>query len=289
MGHPVVGADRVGLHQRHDHEAAPEGERADLQGRPRERSHAGRLRCTCQQRPEGAGARGEAACEHRQSRQRGDRPGLRAGVRERGAGELGGAAGEQHQHEPRAGEGRAERAGEGVQRAPAGGPRRLPGSRSAGRLRAPRARPRPRRRPPRPRPRHGATGGGEADRNRTDSSEDQREPGGDEAETAEQRSGRSAQPPRAVDRELRGGGPGQDVDRGERPLELIVAEPVLALHAQLAQQGDVSGWAAEADAARSAPTPARSRPTRGLDSSVAGGHGAAVCRSPPPRSQRASH
>ena len=42
--HPVVDRDGVVLHQRHDHEAAAEGERADLEGDPRDRAEARRPR-----------------------------------------------------------------------------------------------------------------------------------------------------------------------------------------------------------------------------------------------------
>jgi hypothetical protein len=51
MGHPVVSAHRICLHQRHDHEATAEGKRADLEGRPCERIGPAGLGDGGEQRP----------------------------------------------------------------------------------------------------------------------------------------------------------------------------------------------------------------------------------------------
>ena len=64
-------------------------------------------------------------------------------------------------------------------------------------------------------------------------------------------------------RELRGGRTGQQVDGGDRVLEVAGGDPAATLHAQLAQQRDVRGRAAEADAPDPPPLARDRRQRRG--------------------------
>src|SRR5205823_6490726 len=77
----------------------------------------------------------------------------------------------------------------------------------------------------------------------------------DEADTPHDRARSPAQPPRAVDRELRRGWPRKHVRGSQGALELLIGEPAAADHAQLAQQRDVRRRAAEAE--RADPSPLR--------------------------------
>ena len=77
----------------------------------------------------------------------------------------------------------------------------------------------------------------------------------DERGPAGQRARAAADPPGAEDRQLGGGGPREQVARGDRVLELPGVQPPLVVHAQLAQQRDVRGRAAEPDAADPPPLP----------------------------------
>jgi len=61
------------------------------------------------------------------------------------------------------------------------------------------------------------------------------------------------QAPRAVDRQLRRRGPGQQVGGGDGVLEVVRLEPPAPVDAEVSQQRDVGRWAAEADAADPAP------------------------------------
>src|SRR6202043_2660419 len=63
----------------------------------------------------------------------------------------------------------------------------------------------------------------------------------------------AAEPPGAVDGELRRGGSGQHVGGGQRSLELGVSQPAAALDAQLPEQHHVRRGPAEADAADASP------------------------------------
>ena len=85
--------------------------------------------------------------------------------------------------------------------------------------------------------------------------EDDDQPGDDEADPAEDRAGRTAQPPGAEDGQLGRGGPGQQVAGGQPVLEVVRRQPLPVRHAQLAQQRDVRGRPAEPDAADPAPFP----------------------------------
>ncbi len=80
----MIGTDRVGLHQRHDHEASAERERPDLQRRPRQRERA----------PDGRHGRGQPP-----------RLDAQRSTRESPGQQLGGAAADQHEHQPRPREG----------------------------------------------------------------------------------------------------------------------------------------------------------------------------------------
>jgi len=79
-------------------------------------------------------------------------------------------------------------------------------------------------------------------------SENEDEAGEHEREPAHQRARRAAEPPRAVDRELRRRRPGQQVARRDRVLELDRRQPPPALDAEVAEERDVRRRAAEADA-----------------------------------------
>ena len=83
--------------------------------------------------------------------------------------------------------------------------------------------------------------------------EDDRQPWDDEREAADDRAGDACDPPCREDCELRRRRSGQQVARCERVFEVVGAEPLAALDTQAAKQGDVSGRAAEADDADSAP------------------------------------
>jgi hypothetical protein len=85
--------------------------------------------------------------------------------------------------------------------------------------------------------------------------EDQHEAGQDEAKAPDDGSPGAAQPPGAVDRQLRGCRPGQDVGCCDRPLELVVGQPFPPRYAQLTEQRDMRGRAAEPDAPDAAPLP----------------------------------
>ncbi len=67
--------------------------------------------------------------------------------------------------------------------------------------------------------------------------------------------GRTAQPPGAEDGQLGRGRAGQQVAGGQPVLEVVRRQPLPVRHAQLAQQRDVRGRAAEPDAADPAPFP----------------------------------
>ncbi len=91
--------------------------------------------------------------------------------------------------------------------------------------------------------------------------EDYREPRQDEARTADEDSGRARQPPRAVHRELGRGGPWQQIRGRDAVLELLGGQPATLLDAQRAEQRDVGGRAAEADAAHPQPLAGNRRET----------------------------
>jgi len=55
------------------------------------------------------------------------------------------------------------------------------------------------------------------------------------------------------DRELRGSRSGQQIRRGDRPLELLFGQPLALHNTKLAKQRDVCGRATEADATDPAP------------------------------------
>ncbi len=85
--------------------------------------------------------------------------------------------------------------------------------------------------------------------------EDQHQPRDDERHAADDRAGRAAHSSGAVDRELCRGGSGQQVAGGDPVFELIFGQPPAAVHAEIAQERDVGGWAAEADATDPPPLP----------------------------------
>ena len=75
----------------------------------------------------------------------------------------------------------------------------------------------------------------------------------DEAQASHERPGSPSQAPGAEDRELGGGGAGQEVRGGNAVFELSGGQPVALLHAQAPEQGDVRGRPAEADTADAGP------------------------------------
>ncbi len=177
--HPVVVADRIGLHERDDDEAAAVGERAHLERDPDEREQAA-CGCGSEERKERCSA---AALDEQLDR----------------------TADEEHEDDPRTDERGRRSAGDGVgdpsepagrgDARPAARHERSPGAhghrsdcRSCSRSRA--EHPTGRRR--------SEEHGREAD--------DEREPRDDERCLADEAAEPSAQAPRAVDRELRGGG-----------------------------------------------------------------------------------
>ncbi len=191
MAHPVVGADRVGLHQRHDHEAAAERQRADLQRGPGERAACRR----------GASRGGERDRERRPERApREHAPDVSPSSeldRSRSASSTSTSHGPPSAAATRAGEHRR-RALRGVARGPA--PRQI-GRAIASPARSATAG------TAAPAPIAGAAqpAGGDPDRNSTDSARISTSPGKMKHEAAEQRPARAAQTPGAVDRELRRG------------------------------------------------------------------------------------
>ena len=261
-GHPVVVLHGVALHERDDHEAAAERERADLQRRPRQRAQP-------------AGARGDRS---------GGRPAVevQAACDDPAAHQLQRAAAEQDEHEPGPGERRGHAAGQAVGDDPAAvGPARAapphrrqqapPGEhrhRGDRRARAQSDAAQPVRR----------RGRQERDRQR----EDERDGGGDEAEAADHGARGAAQPPGAVDRHLRGARSGQEAGRGDGALEVLVAQPASALDAQLAQHRDVRRRSPEAGAADATPL-ARDLAERGR------GHGGGIIAASRPRRPAASN
>jgi hypothetical protein len=88
--------------------------------------------------------------------------------------------------------------------------------------------------------------------NSTDSARTTIRPGTDERGAVEEGAGT---PPGAEDDQLGGGRAGHQVADGDGVLELAAVQPAPALDAQLAQQPDVRGRPAEADAADPAPFP----------------------------------
>ena len=91
--------------------------------------------------------------------------------------------------------------------------------------------------------------------------EDHDQPGHDEARAADQGASDAADPPGAEDRQLSRGGARQQAGRRDAVLELAGRQPAALLHAQLPQQRDVRGRAAEPDTADPAPL-ARDRAQR---------------------------
>ena len=79
--------------------------------------------------------------------------------------------------------------------------------------------------------------------------QDEREPGNDEAQPAEESADRPPQAPRAVDGQLGRGRAGQEVGGGDGVLELLRLDPLSLLDAHAAEQGDVGRRSAEPDAA----------------------------------------
>ena len=241
-GHPVVVVDRVGPHQRDDHEPAAVGQCADLERHPGDRGeHADA------DRPGGESLRGN---EHRHE----------SGCLTASAdGQFDDATAEQNQHQPRADQrGRRDSGCQVSDPArPVGGPaparRDQPaaGVHGDGRHRGARsgsgaAHP-------------GRRGAGEEQRGQR---EDDDQAGHDERDSAEQRADPAADLPGAEDRQLGGGRAGQQIARGDGVFELALGQPFPALHTQLAQQRDMRGWPAEADAADPAPLPQYRRQAR---------------------------
>ncbi|MCU1675399.1 MAG: hypothetical protein JWM93_157, partial [Frankiales bacterium] len=83
--------------------------------------------------------------------------------------------------------------------------------------------------------------------------EDQDQAGDDEREPADQRAGAAPEPVRAIDRELRRGRPRQQVDRGDRVLEVARGDPSAAVDAEVPEQRDVRRRPAEPDATDAPP------------------------------------
>src|SRR5215475_161824 len=236
-GHPVVVADRVGLHERDDDEPAAVGQGPDLERHPGHR----------QQHP---------AADRPGRQYRGHRYAGQFGAVATAGGELHGEfdqpAAQQHQHQPGTKGGGGGRPGDQVtqpaRRLPAALPARAgqTGARVDGHRRdrststGARAQYPQRRR-----------GAKEQDRQRQDNDQS----GDDERGTPDQRPRPAAQPPGAEDRELGGCRAGQQVAGRDRVLELLGVQPFAALHAQVAQQPDVRRRAAEPDAADPPPLP----------------------------------
>ncbi len=188
MGHPVVGGHGVGLHQRNDHEAAAEGERADLERGPGERARSP------------AGRHG-ASNGQRSTRRARAAPRRRARARRRPS-----STSTSHGPAVAARRSAGERVGDPAQRVRAAARRQIGGATSRRRCTATAATAAP---APSPAPR--TQRGGEPARNSDRQREDRDEPGHDEAGPADERAAAPAQPPRAVDRQLRRGRPGQQV------------------------------------------------------------------------------
>ncbi len=112
---------------------------------------------------------------------------------------------------------------------------------------------------PAPAPAPSTHSGGEPATNSTDSARMTIRPGMMNAAPPIRAPGPPAQPPRAEDGELGGGRAGHQVADGDGVLELPGVQPAPALDAQLAQQPDVRGRPAEADAADPAPFPQHRR------------------------------
>ena len=243
VGHPVVVVDRVGLHQRDDHEAPAVGERADLEGHPGEREQPA------------------AADQDRRDPQGGGR---RQGRDARAAApddDLDEPAPEQQQDEPRADGRRGHHAGADVE--------------EPAQLGAP-AHARPARGHEAPAGVHGDGGDGGtrpgagaldpqrwvAGQEQHREAEDEDEPGDDEGQASDERADAPALPPGAVDRELRRGRPGQEVAGGDRVLEVVGLHPAAALDAQPAEQGDVGRRSPEPEAPDTAPLAEHDREAR---------------------------
>ena len=78
-------------------------------------------------------------------------------------------------------------------------------------------------------------------------------PGAMKHDPAQDRSGRTAEPPSAEDRQLRRGRPRKQVGGRDAVLELLRVEPVSFRDAHTAQQGDVRRWTAKTDATDAGP------------------------------------
>jgi hypothetical protein len=83
--------------------------------------------------------------------------------------------------------------------------------------------------------------------------EDEDQAGKDEADAANETAAHAAKAPSAVDRQLSGSRPGQQVRRGDRVLELLGVDPFVLLDAEPAKEGDMRWRSSEADAAESRP------------------------------------
>ena len=241
-GHPVVVADRVGLHERDDDETAAEGQPADLERDPRHR-----------------GQHPAADREHDRGGQDAAEPGgVRAGAPPGGrpGRHLDDAAAEQDQDQPGADDrGGGDPGGQvdqpadgGVAVSPAGAEQRPGGVDRDRGHRGARARSRAEH-PERRGPCH--------EQHRQGEDDDQA--GDDERSAADQGAGAAAQPPGAVDGQLGGGRAGHQVADRDGVLELPGVQPAPPLDAQLAQQPDVRGRAAEPDAADPTPFPQHGR------------------------------
>ena len=204
LAHPALRLDGVAVHQRDDHVAAAVRERADLEREPDQRG------------PDRA--QDHVARELRQPAQ------------------------QQHDDHVRAGEDRAERAGDDVGEAAARIDQLQSGLHDDGDDRRGRAGPEaldPR-------------GRLVAERERGDQ-QHRDQPGDDEREATDQRASPAGHALGGVDRHLRARRAGQQAAGGERVLELARVDPLAPLDGQIAQQRDVRGRPAEAEHADAAP------------------------------------
>ena len=247
MCHPVVGADRVGLHQRHDHEAASERERAHLERRPQQRAQPPRGRDGCQRGPGlHRRARGSVAAQE----------------------QLDPAAGEQHQHQPRPGHRGGDAGGKRIGRdSGAPGPSRARPDRAADVEPGADGHRGDRGAGTHPGSPHPARRRAAQEQHRQGEDRDQARQ--DERAAAKDRAAVATQTPCAVDRQLRRGRPRQDVDRRQRSLEIRIAQPAPSLHAEFAEQAHMDRRPAEADAPDPAPLAHDRAERRGLAGRVA--------------------
>lgn len=106
---------------------------------------------------------------------------------------------------------------------------------------------------PMPAPRSHA--GGDPDRNRAERARIKTRPGRMETQAADKRSLRASQSPSAIDRKLCRGRSRQQVRRRNRPLELLLGQPLPLRHAQHTEQRDMRGRTTEPYTADPAPLP----------------------------------